>query len=286
MSIAQFIQNKIFLPRLDKAGCLIVYDAVGHYRDICNGMADEKTLVVDASSSSIGSRTAALQGLRDLGERKLVGVLVYVPTKPPISDQEQLSNPFASIAVAGAIFPDSDGDSFENLCLKAKPDHVAAIRAIFAQDSSPSFAVIDAVGGGLGWPNLRAILVVESARDILFALLAPNDMQKLALKQSDSWVMEARDLLRTSIGLTLKTRAKTWDPISSELWRFVLFSEFVFDLPVLSELPVSLAEVPHAEIDTKPLIEDLCDRLRNDRRTQSVYIDFAEDIEIELDLIN
>ena len=233
MSIAEFIQNKILRPRLQKTGSLVVYDPAGHYQDICKGLADEKLLVVDASKSSIESRVAAMQGLRDVIDRQLAGMLVYVPAKAPESDEERQADPFAPIAAAGAIFPEGDGDSFESLCLKAKPDHTTAIRAIFEQDASPSFAVVDAIGGGLGWPNLRALLAVESARDILFALLVPNDAQQAALKGSDSWVTEARDLLRNSMGLSLKTRGKTWDSVASELWRFVLFSEFVFDLSLI-----------------------------------------------------
>ena len=102
--------------------------------------------------------------------------------------------------------------------------------------------------------------------------------------RGDNWIAEAQDLLANSIGLTLKTRVKTWESIADELWRFVLFSEFVFDLP--GSLPLSLADVPQAETHAKPLIEDLCDRIRNDRRTQSLYIDRAEEIEKELDLVN
>lgn len=284
MSIAEFIQNKILRPRLQKTGSLVVYDPAGHYQDVCNSLAEEKLLVVDASKSSIESRVAAMQGLRDVIARSLTGMLVYVPAKAPESDEERQADPFAPIAVAGALFPDGDGDSFESLCLKAKPDHTTAIRAIFAQDASPSFAVVDAIGGGLGWPNLRALLLVESARDILFALLAPNEAQQKTLKGSDGWVKEVHDLLRNSMGLTLKTRGKTWDSVSTELWRFVLFSEFAFDLP--GELPSSLSDVPRAETLAKPLIDDLCDRLRNDRRTQSTYIDRAEEIEKDLKLVS
>lgn len=284
MSIAEFIQNKILRPRLQKSGCLVVYDPAGQYQDICKGLADEKLLVVDASRSSIESRVAAMQGLRDVINRQLTGILVYIPSKAPESDEERQADPFAPIAAAGARFPEGDGDSFESLCLKAKPDQTTSIRAIFDQDASPSFAVVDAIGGGLGWPNLRSLLDVESARDILVALLVPNDAQQVSLKGSDSWATEARDLLRNSMGLTLKTRGKTWDSVSNELWRFVLFSEFVFDLP--GELPASLSDVPRAEIQAKPLIEYLCDLLRNDRRTQSTYIDRAEEIEQDLNLVS
>lgn len=284
MSIAEFIQRTILRPRLQKTGSLVVYDPAGHYQDVCRGLADEKLLVVDASTSSIESRVAAMQGLRDVIDRQLDGMLVYVPTKAPESEMERQADPFSPIAAAGAVFPGGDGDSFQSLCLKAKPDQVTAIRAVFDKDPSPSFAVIDAIGGGLGWPNLRALLKVESARDILFALLAPSEIQQGALKGSDAWVTEARDLLSNSLGLVLKTRGKTWDSVADELWRFILFSEFVFDLP--GALPSSLSDVPQANAVAKPLIEDVCDRLRNDRRTQSVYIDRADDIEKDLNLVS
>lgn len=284
MSIAEFIAEQVLLPRVQKAGALVVYDPAGHFREICTSMADAKLAVVDASASSIESRVSAIQALRDVVARQLTGLMVYVPKKAPESDEERQADPFSPVAAAGAVFPESDGDSLESLCLKAKPDHATAIRVLFAQGSAPSFAVIDAIGGGLGWPNLRTLLGVESARDILFALLAPSATQLTALKESDRWVTEVRDLLRNSIGLSLKTRGKTWDSVSNELWRFVLFSEFVFDLP--GDLPTNLTDVPRAETTAKPLIEDLCDRLRNDRRTQSSYIDRADEIEKELNLVS
>lgn len=284
MSIAEFIRDSIFLPRLQKAGCMVVYDPDRRYQGICAGMASDKMAVVDASVSSIDSRLAALQALRNVVAKPLLGLLVYVPTRKPEADEEHQVDPFAAIAAAGATFPSGDGDGYESLCLKAKPDHTMAIRAIFAQDVSPSFAVIDAVGGGLGWPNLRAQLDVESARDILFALLVPNAAQQAALKANEGWVPEVRDLLKNSLGLVLKTKGKTWSSIAEELWRFTLFSEFVFDLP--DPLPSALADVPKAELAAQPLVEDLCERLRNDRRTQSAYIDRAEEIEKDLNLIS
>jgi predicted nucleic acid-binding protein len=70
--------------------------------------------------------------------------------------------------------------------------------------------------------------------------------------------------------------------LDDELWRFLLFSEFVFDLPEAS--PPALADVPHAVESARPLVQDLCDRLRNDQRTRVTYIDRAEAIEKDLDL--
>lgn len=282
MSIETFIREDILAPRLAKRGVLVVYDPAQRYRAMCQELAGEHCAVVDATESSILSREAASQALVALGKGTLQGLVVYVPTAAPVDDEGRQRDPFSVYAACGEVFPEGDSDSFESLCLRAKPDHAMAIRKIFEADANPGFAVIDAVGGGLGWPNLRALLKVESGRAILHALLAPQAWQEEALKGSDAWVTEARDLLKTSIGLTLKTKGKTWSSIAAELWRFVLFSEFVFDLP--EALPAALTDIPHAPLSARPIIEGLCEDLRNDRRTRGSYIDRAEEIERELDL--
>lgn len=284
-SIKSFIQEQVLLPRLKENGLLVVYDADKRYRDLCNELASDACVVVDAGQSSIEGRDDAIVALQKMGllDSTLEGMLVYVPTSPPLTDEDKQQDPFALYTVCGRTFPDGDGDEYLSLCLRARPDHATAIRRIFAANPQPSFDVIDAVGGGSGWPNLQAILKVESARDILFALLAPSDQQKEALKTQDAWVVETKDLVQSCFGMKLITRGKTWNSIGDELWRFVLYSEFVFDLP--EQLPDALTDVPRADGEAQPLVEDLCDRLRNDRRTQPTYIERAELVEKELDLV-
>jgi hypothetical protein len=283
-SIKTFIQEEVLLPRLGKAGLLVVYDPERRYRELCQALGAPQRRVIDASESSIESREQAVEALQALGEPspKLRELLVYVPTRVPLTDEEKQRDPFAVVATCGAVFPEGDGDEFQSLCLKAKADHATEIRRIFAENPAPSFAVIDALGGGAGWPHLQALLEVESARDILFALLAPSDKQKDALKGQDAWVSEAKALLQNTLGLKLMTRGKTWSPVADELWRYLLYSEFVFDLP--AELPGALHDVPRAPPEARPLVEDLCDRLRNDRRTQAHYIERAESVEQDLNL--
>ena len=286
MKISEFIQSQILLPRLQQASTLVVYDPARRYRELCLALASDILLVVDASASSIESRELALQALQRIGQPGSAAqeLLIYVPDAAPQDDEARQRDPFALYAACGALFPDpaNDGETYESLCLRARPDYVTAIRRIFQNDSSPSFAVIDAVGGGTGWPNLQTVLGVESAREILASLLAPNEQQRASFKAQDAWVAEAKELLQGAIGLKLLTRAKSWEPIADELWRFLLFSEFVFDLP--AELPSTLATVPRALPEARPLVEDLCERLRSDRRTQALYIERAEAIERDMGL--
>lgn len=285
MSIAEFIRESVLRPRLQRTGCLVVYDADDRYRDVCLGMASDKLCVVDASASSIESREQALATLRELGRpgSSLDGLLVYVPAKAPATEEEKQGDPFAVFAEAGAVFPQDDGDEYSSLCLRAKPDHIAEIRKVFdTTPGGPSFAVIDAIGGGVGWPQLRARLGAESAREILRALLAPTSHQRDALTAQDGWQQEAREFLRLTIGLDLKTRSKSWSTIADELWRYVLFSEFAFDLP--GPLPEALQGVPHAPDSARLVIEDVCNQLRGDPTGRADYVERAQAIEKDLRL--
>lgn len=285
MSIAAFIRDTVLRPRLLKAGCMVVYDPEQRYRAVCAGLESERVRVIDTSESSIESRFAAIAALRELGRPKseLDAVLVYVPKRRSETDEEQQDDPFSIYAASGDVFPRDDGDDYLSLCLRAKPDHATEVRRVFASmDNAPSFAVIDAIGGGANWPQLRSALRVDSAREILIALLAPGANQIDALKADSGWIDEAREFLRATLGLNLKTRGKSWNSLADELWRFVLFSEFVFDLP--GRLPDALKNVPYAPAEAKPIIEDVCDSLRGSANTRVTYIERAETIEGELDL--
>ena len=284
MKIQQFIQTQILLPRIKQHGVLVVYDPASRYREICLELKTDKRRVIDASESSITSRAAALVALAEFGQPNpsTEGVLVYVPAKAPLTDEDKQRDPFAIYTACGGVFPDGDGDEYLSLCLKARADFATEIRRIFKDNPNPSFGVIDAVGGGAGWPNLQALLKVESARDILFCLLAPADVQKDALKSQTNWVSESVGLFQSTLGFNLRTRIKSWSAVADEFWRFLLFSEFVFDLP--GDLPAALSNVPCAPQEAFHLVEDLCGRLRHDTRTQAHYIERAESIEKELNL--
>jgi hypothetical protein len=285
MSIADFIRDTVLRPRLLKAGCLVVYDPARRYQALCSGLEGDGIRIIDASESSIESRQAALVALRELGrpQGRLDAMLIYVPNRRPETDEQKQVDPFSIYAASGAAFPSDDGDEYLSLCLRAKPDHATEIRRVFAgTPDGPEFSVIDAIGNGASWPQLRAALKVESSREILMALLAPTKRQAEALQAQQAWIGEARDFLRATLVMNVKTRGNSWSSLADELWRFVLFSEFVFDLPVA--LPEALKGVPHAPVEARPIVEGVCEYLRGDPKLRNVYIERAESIEAELDL--
>jgi hypothetical protein len=121
VSIAEFIRESVLRPRLKQAGCLVVYDADKRYREQCFDLAADKVRVIDTSKSSIESREAALRALREVGQPKapLEGILIYVSTKRPETDEQKQIDPFSPFAVCGSIFPQDDGDEYLDLCLTA-----------------------------------------------------------------------------------------------------------------------------------------------------------------------
>jgi len=153
--LSEFVRDNVFMPRLKKQGCLVVYDPDRRYQELCRSMGSESVRIVDASESSLESRRAALHGLSDFGNPnlKLEGLLVYVPANKPITDEQKQADPFAIYAECGGIFPQDDGDEFMSLCLRAKPDFATAIRRIFADNPSPSFSIIDALAPALNGRN-------------------------------------------------------------------------------------------------------------------------------------
>jgi hypothetical protein len=283
--IREYIRDEVLRRRLKQASVMVVYDPAHRYLDVCQELMDETIAVVNASERGIESRETAMQTFVNLARQASdcpKELLLYVPTKAPQSDEDRMKDPFAIYTVCGGIFPDGDGDEYLSLCLKAKPDHATEIRSLFEKDISPSFEMVDNIGDGTGYPTLRTLLKVDSARNILLALLAPSEQQKNQLKENKAWLAEAKGLLRASLGLKLVTKGKSWSAVADELWRFILYSEFVFDLP--GDLPVSLGTVPCAIEDADQLVEDLCETLRHDIRTRQTYIDRAEQVEAALNL--
>jgi hypothetical protein len=287
MSIKEFIQKEVILRRLgerESHGVLVVYDPARRYRDLCLELASDTRRVIDAGESSIEAREAAQSALLALGQSRatLKQLLVYVPVPPPRTNEERQRDPFALYAACGAVFPASDGDEYLALCLKARPGHGAAIRRVFDSNPNPDFAVIDAIGGGAGWPQLQTALGARSEREIILALLAPSDKQAAALGSADTWIGEARTLFQGALGLNLVTKLKDASAIRDELWRYLLISEFAFDLP--GGLPPALASVPHAGDEAREFVEGLCETLRSSDSYKPRYIEQAERIERELNL--
>ncbi len=281
-TIQEYIANHL-LQRLENCQSLVVYDAEQRFREIVTGLAGDDCLVVDGGKSTILGREQAMDGWRKLAtDNEPKYLLVYLPIKAPVHKEEKRNNPYQIFQIGGGFFPDGDGESYQALCRRAIPDQAAQVDQLFAADV-PDFATINnLMQGGGNWPKLRTMLKAESAAEILVTLLSPDDGIKTALNQDDAWVMEGREFLRSTLQLQLKTKGKKWQSVSDEVWRYVLYSEFVFDLPVA--LPDELKDVPRAPDTCRDLVYAVCDTLRGTDRHQLHYMEAARRTEEELAL--
>ena len=282
MSIEQYIKSDILEKRLSDTSVVVVYDVAKRYQTLCGELVSEHCQVIDISKGSLSTRQQAISALSGLTAGKQL--LLYIPTVAPMEEEDKQKDPFALYAAAGCVFPDPErsGDNYRELCIKAKPDQATEIRELFDQNDNPSFDIINAIGGGVNWPTLQAALGAEGAANLLFKFMVAGKDAQAKLSAESSWVTEAQSLLSSSLGLSLRTKQSSWSAISDELWRFVLFSEFVFDLN--EDIPASLSDVPIAKSSAKPIIEELGDNLRKHTDFQNLYIERATAIEVELKL--
>ena len=282
MNIGNFIRDHL-QKRLDEHTSLVVYDPEKLYREIVLGLASQYCTVVDAGESIILGREQAMEAWLQLAESSEHPrhLLVYVPAPKPVEDEDKWRDPFRIFALGGTEFPLDDGDTYQALCHRAKPDYVQQIDGLF-KHGVPDFVTIDNVGGGKNWPKLRTLLAAESAVEVLCGLLAPSEAQNKALAEDKTWLAEFKEFGKATVGFVPVTKSQNWQKIHEELWRFVLFSEFVWDLP--GNVPSSLTQVPRAGEQFKPLIMGLCQRLRTSEPCQPEYIDMAQKVAADLDL--
>lgn len=282
MAILDYIQNHL-LKRLQGASCLVVYDPIGRYKDIVSGLVNEDCRVIDGSRSTILGRETAMDAWCDLANDKggLKYLIIYLPIQKPVTEHDKQRNPYQLFAIGGSEFPADDGDEYKAMCHKAMPDYIDEIDRLF-EAGTPDFATIDALEKGSQWPTLRTLLKVESPQEILTAILSPSEVQEDMLEKDTSWVSEFIQFAASTLGIKIKTKSTKWVSISEEVWRFILFSEFAFDLP--AALPEELEDIPRASDRQKDFVFMVCDKLRDSDTHQIVYMDKANKVDERLQL--
>ena len=281
MKIRDYIHSEVFANRAAKHGALVIYDPVRRYHNLALALDTPQCRVIDAGPSTIEAREAAMRALRDLTEGKIQQLIVWLPTRKPESDEDRQGDPFSVLGRIGSEFPGGDADDYPALCRAAKPDHVVEINKLFEQ-GEPSFDTVDALDQGGAWPKLKTLLAAHSPREILIGLLSPKPAQEEALKADATWISEAREFIERNLGHKLKTRGQTRQSIADELWRLILFSEFVFDSS--GDLPASLTSVPCAVPAAQALVFDACEELRKHQDHKETYLSKAQQVEDELAL--
>jgi len=274
--------EEYFEKRLQKHPILIIYDPAQKYFQIAAGLADTRTHFIDGSLSTIEGREQAFSAWRKMSElsHETNRLVIYLPIVKPQTGQQKQQNPYQIFALGGGEFPDTDSESLFGLCLQTAPELRSQLETLF-HHGEPDFETINnLLAGSTNWPKLKTILKAESAAEILAAALSPNAQQEKELNNDKSWGEEFRSFCAANLSFT--PTCANYAELSHELWRFILFSEFAFNLP--GDLPASLQHIPKAAEAQKSLVFRVCEDLRGTERHQMLYMQQAESVAKELQL--
>ncbi len=280
MSFTTYVAGRL-TDLLNEHRVVTVFDPQQRYREICRGLAGERCTVVDGSDKTTLDIRAEIVPAWQAIRTATTGSLLIYRTEEPGQDQRNLpSDPLASFAALGTIFPDlrRSGDSYRDLAIAAYPDRSDEVEQLF-RAGEPSPATLDALASGDSWPALNAATGAQGTVDILVEL-ARSDRDGLDQAIADS---AGREELRRFLTASLEMDGGVPGAAAAlrdELWRRLLISEFLLDLP--DDPPAALASVPHTGAARKLVVYRTCERLRT--TIPDEYVDRAEALVAAMDL--
>lgn len=264
--------------KLNTNKVLVIYDETLFYVELIPALS-KIAKVINLQGSVLEAREEAYNYFNnDLISNAEKGLIIYSPFEAPLDEQDKIEDPFYIFTLGNNYFPYTPSDEYETLCKACFPEKESQINELFEQ-STPDFDTIDALGDGNTYAKLQVLTGCKSERELFLALMTPNEDQLDKLKSDKTWLSEYKKLTQV---IGLKTNAKTFENAYEELWRIILFSEFVFDLPVA--LPQKLQSVPVVKENSKQLVLDIVKTIRNNKASEQIYIDKANEIEKQLAL--
>jgi len=214
-------------------------------------------------------------------------MLIYCQDPAPKDNGERQQHPFSSYAAVGASFPNPSraSDEYKMLCYSFLKDRVTEIDQLFATDKEPSFDLIDNLAGGShSHPRLQSLFGTADASKIIPDFLVPPSAAiHNELNNTSDWLGELTQLLERTLGLEINPKITKAAVVREKLWLYLLFSEFVHDLP--SRVPQALANIPKATGAHLHFAASLCTGLRQHTEKKEAYREAAQKVEDDLDLV-
>ncbi len=284
MKVSNHIQ-KLISKKLNDARIVVWYDGERAFGDFIQGLSIPNCRIVSAQGSRLRARREAEAIYRQLNTADSLAasranLLIYLPFHRSRSDEARRKDPFEVFAVAGTTFGAEDADRLEYLARKALPDLSDQVERLFRQ-GQPTLAMLDRLELRTAYPLVGQALGVQSAVEVAVRLLGdPRAPQKVAgLPGCDQ---EALQLLASELGFAPPENVQGWEARWALLARYVLFSEFAFDLP--GDLPAALVNLPRANPEHRDRIYAIAERLRDTESLRETYVDLATRVERELGL--
>jgi len=283
MKVSKHIRDLIS-SKLDIARVVVWYDGERAFGDFVQGFSAPNCRVVSAQESRLRARREAEAIYRQLNASESLAtsnanLLIYLPFKRS-TDDARLQDPFEVFAVAGDTFGDEESEQLASLAYQALPDMADQIERLF-REGRPTLTMLNRLERGATYPLVKQALGTQSAVEVAVQLLGhPQASQKIAALAGCG--QEVLRLLADELGFVPPANVKQWGARWALLARYVLFSEFVFDLP--GDLPAALANLPCANEAYHDRIYAVAGRLRDTGSYREAYVDLANRVERELGL--
>ncbi len=249
----------------DHSQVLTVYDPIGRYHSLLEDVVSAGITVVDTTIPPMQAYQAALDAWRKIENEPESLVIIYRKKPRPVDDEEKILEPYYAFSQTGYLFPHGPNDDFANICKVYLPNKTAEIDALIAENNL-NFDTVNNLQEGASYPTLENLTHGEGVQEIVVNFLALNSVS------DTSWLGEWKRLANAHFP-GMNTEGITLRDCQDNAWRYLLFSEFVLDLPL--ELPETLSTVPKATALQKDLIYSICQKIRNSVDMRDLYVEKA-----------
>lgn len=280
MTIQEFIVDYWSSKVSDSQPMLTVYDPEKRYKELLP-LAEKKGFkVIDTTEKKLERFLEAREYWRrhilrnNKGERMLIYRTVEIPKGP----EQKMDEPYYAMSLIGVEFPMGSIDNYETLCHRYMPNHKDDIDKLF-NDGHTGFVYINSLESGNNYPVLEKLTGGKSMIEMTTGFLM------LRHAGEDNWQEEWKNFCEQYYP-NLNTSDTDLKTMQNRLWQYLLFSEFVHDLPAKTRLPENLKSIPIAPKDENRIhtISDVCNKLRSDMDFRDDYVEYAEKIAKDLGL--
>lgn len=284
MKFTSFLHKKL-IGLLGDRRIVVWYDAEGDFESFAAEFDAPNCEVLSAKPSILKTRRRADEIYRLMNESENFFerdrcLLIYVPCRRGVTEQEKMRDPLEVYALAGAAFGDSGDQKIESLARQAMPGKAEEITRLF-REGRPDIALLDGLEKTQRWPLLNDVFRTETPAEII-ALALCNTAKTEQAASKPGCVEELLRLLDSTVGFKQTGGIRDWKILRSKVAEYILFSEFVFDFR--QELPEAMSAVPRAGTEARSTVYAACERMRSDSSLRENYAELAQEIENGLHL--
>lgn len=284
MNVSEHVRERI-RSLLRERGIVVWYDPARVFEAIFLALEDTRMVKIDAAPSILAARRAADRAWlarSDVGSRDTTHppLLIYLPRQRGTEEASRRADPFEPYALAGTTFGAHETEQLRSLARQALAGREDEVEQLF-EAGTPTIAQLDALGSGTRYPRVQAALGTEVPGRVVAMLLCRPAELRAHVDATDGLLPELQRLLEEACGLEAKSDVG-FEALGPALAQWLLWSEFVFDLPGV--VPPALAHVPSAPERLRTTIYELCRELRGSLEHRDAYRDVAGEIERRLGL--